>query len=466
MIDPNSIEPVGVDPVSGNEVPPGATAKEVRDDVDVSVSEGEYIFPADVVRYYGVAKLEQMKDSAKKGIAEVMEKQAGNKNEFFLGGLFGGSKAAKAASNISGTQPRQPDPFDPSEWALGNFLSMAYQPTPLPAGGEGTTSARSGGREYRTYTDRNGRLINVEFINGEPQGDIPYGYFPQGQGSYADSRNPNREEGTDRKDNGLNNNYDEWGVEEFNDFADRAGNLGFLDKIPGLGGGLLGNVIKKAATSGVTKAEAAARLKATSEELSAEERAGLTAAADRLSEQLKSMETETSTGTTKRGGLLSNIFSSPARPTTTPEKKSYSKAGSNAAEESAYGARSRTPASTSGQSSSSWMSAPTGRGPREKTGDSPGSSGHGSSSSSSGGRSSYSGGSSSFSGGRAKSSGGKSYSEGSSGSSGGRSKSSGGKSGSSGSSGSSSGTGGQTSGGSGRSGQQMSKGGLVTKRKK
>jgi len=59
------------DPVSGNEVPPGSTAKEVRDDIPAQLSEGEYIVPADVVRYYGVKFFEDLRDRAKMGLQEM-----------------------------------------------------------------------------------------------------------------------------------------------------------------------------------------------------------------------------------------------------------------------------------------------------------------------------------------------------------------------------------------------------------
>jgi hypothetical protein len=39
------------DPVSGNDVPVGSTQEEVRDDIPVQLSEGEFVFPADVVRF-------------------------------------------------------------------------------------------------------------------------------------------------------------------------------------------------------------------------------------------------------------------------------------------------------------------------------------------------------------------------------------------------------------------------------
>lgn len=59
------------DPVSGNEVPPGSMASEVRDDVPAMLSEGEYIVPADVVRYYGVKFFEDLRSQAKSGLMDM-----------------------------------------------------------------------------------------------------------------------------------------------------------------------------------------------------------------------------------------------------------------------------------------------------------------------------------------------------------------------------------------------------------
>jgi hypothetical protein len=44
------------DPVSGNEVPSGSMASEVRDDIPAQLSEGEYVVPADVVRYFATRR--------------------------------------------------------------------------------------------------------------------------------------------------------------------------------------------------------------------------------------------------------------------------------------------------------------------------------------------------------------------------------------------------------------------------
>ena len=60
-----------VDPVSGNEVPPGSLSEEVRDDIPAQLSEGEYVVPADVVRYYGVKFFEDLRDRAKMGLAQM-----------------------------------------------------------------------------------------------------------------------------------------------------------------------------------------------------------------------------------------------------------------------------------------------------------------------------------------------------------------------------------------------------------
>jgi hypothetical protein len=58
-----------VDPVSGNEVPPGSLPEEVRDDIDVNLSTGEYVVPADVLRFHGVKFFEDLRTEAKMGLA-------------------------------------------------------------------------------------------------------------------------------------------------------------------------------------------------------------------------------------------------------------------------------------------------------------------------------------------------------------------------------------------------------------
>ena len=71
-----------VDPVSGNDVPPGSTQEEVRDDIPAQLSEGEFVFPADVVRFIGLNNLMQMRQQAKMGLKQMEEMgQMGNSEE-------------------------------------------------------------------------------------------------------------------------------------------------------------------------------------------------------------------------------------------------------------------------------------------------------------------------------------------------------------------------------------------------
>lgn len=61
------------DPVSGNDIPPGSNAEDVRDDVSAQLSSGEYVVPADVVKYFGVAHFEKLRAKAKAGLENMEE---------------------------------------------------------------------------------------------------------------------------------------------------------------------------------------------------------------------------------------------------------------------------------------------------------------------------------------------------------------------------------------------------------
>ena len=57
-----------VDPVSGNDIPIGSTAENVRDDIEINISEGEYVLPADVVKWHGLKHIMDMEAEAKMGL--------------------------------------------------------------------------------------------------------------------------------------------------------------------------------------------------------------------------------------------------------------------------------------------------------------------------------------------------------------------------------------------------------------
>lgn len=59
---------VGEDPESGNPIPLGSSAENVRDDIPAMLSEGEYVLPADVVKWYGLKGILDFQNDAKMGL--------------------------------------------------------------------------------------------------------------------------------------------------------------------------------------------------------------------------------------------------------------------------------------------------------------------------------------------------------------------------------------------------------------
>jgi len=84
------------DPVSGNDVPMGSLPEEVRDDVPAMLSEGEYVVPADVLRFYGLKFFEDLRETAKMEIARMADE-----------GRIGGEP-------IAGPGPAAPTPDQPN----------------------------------------------------------------------------------------------------------------------------------------------------------------------------------------------------------------------------------------------------------------------------------------------------------------------------------------------------------------
>jgi len=117
------------DPVSGNEVPNGSMAKEVRDDIPAQLSEGEYVVPADVVRYLGVKHFEDLRDKAKNGLQKM---EATGR----IGGEpvpVGGPKAApmmQQPQQMQPPMPQAPTPYSPPP------APMAPQPRQMAMGGD------------------------------------------------------------------------------------------------------------------------------------------------------------------------------------------------------------------------------------------------------------------------------------------------------------------------------------------
>ena len=125
------------DPVSGNNVPSGSMAKEVRDDLPAMLSEGEYVVPADVVRYFGVNYFEDLRNKAKSGLTN-MEKD----------GRIGGEPIDKpimanqgALTTASVTNPnRYTGEFSFERPGAGSYKYDGYEaPSPTTCAAKGKT---------------------------------------------------------------------------------------------------------------------------------------------------------------------------------------------------------------------------------------------------------------------------------------------------------------------------------------
>jgi hypothetical protein len=148
------------EPVTGNEIPPGSMAKEVRDDVPAMLSEGEYVVPADVVRYYGVKFFEDLRGEAKAGMGEMEEN-----------GRIGGEPV-----NPDGT----PVEMDLSEEEMQMLQQLSGDVmTGMAVGGSVYNTNATSNFETRQYVNVDtGEIRPFEFLNGQPIGFIPANFIP------------------------------------------------------------------------------------------------------------------------------------------------------------------------------------------------------------------------------------------------------------------------------------------------
>ena len=243
-----------VDPISGNDVPPGSTQEEVRDDIPAQLSEGEFVFPADVVRYIGLQNLMQMRQQAKMGLKEMEDMgQMGNSEEATMpddmpfdindidmqdeeeynSNTEENMEMAKggvvyAATGFSGTTTNAPG-LTMKKSSFDNTASRKptpeYKapptPTAAPSGGfkygtgnktETTTSYDKlvggvGADEYRTYVNDAGAEIQVPFKSGQMLTGytLPEGYRPKSVDKVATAKTQSSRVKTARVDTDSEN---------------------------------------------------------------------------------------------------------------------------------------------------------------------------------------------------------------------------------------------------------------------
>lgn len=189
-----------VDPESGNEVPIGSTQEEVRDDIPAQLSEGEFVMPADVVRYHGLDKMMALRDEAKMGLQRMDAMgQMGNADEatipdgvpFNISDLVmedepmqfnQGGYAMQPGNPAMPATGQMPTGFvTPPQQQFTSPYAIAETPTYAPVGEQPTFEqlmpTTSGTyTEIRTYVNDAGLIMNIPFVNGQPLYPVPAGY--------------------------------------------------------------------------------------------------------------------------------------------------------------------------------------------------------------------------------------------------------------------------------------------------
>ncbi len=178
-----------VEPESGNEVPSGSLQKEVADDIPIMISEGEFVFPADVVRYIGLNTLMKMRQDAKQGL-KMMEKmgQMGNPEEAELPDDIPFGMADLIVIGAEEDKEDKKEEDDVKEMQTGGLLDdPRFQ---RPTGGETPTIGDEDKKEIedallgtvygtitmRRYVNADGVVKYIPFIGEEPQMEIPEGF--------------------------------------------------------------------------------------------------------------------------------------------------------------------------------------------------------------------------------------------------------------------------------------------------
>lgn len=163
-----------VDPVSGNDVPVGSTQEEVRDDIPAQLSEGEFVFPADVVRFIGLEKLMQMRQQAKAGL-QLMDDM----------GQMGNSEEATVPDDIPFSIEDLEMDDEPAQFNQGGMPTQYAPPSvaAVPTAPQYTQIAQPKTPEVKTYVDSKtgGNPVSIMFVDGKPQQPIPAGYVLQSE---------------------------------------------------------------------------------------------------------------------------------------------------------------------------------------------------------------------------------------------------------------------------------------------
>jgi len=170
-----------VDPESGNEVPTGSLQEEVRDDIPAQLSEGEFVFPADVVRFIGLERLMQMRQAAKRGLAQMDAMgQMGNSEEATMDDGDDTEFETEIDDILSEVEEEassgKKSEGEPVKLAPGGLLGPANLDGAPQAGQYQFKAPEIPSYEMKTYSKPGQPDVYIPFSNGKPQLPVPEGY--------------------------------------------------------------------------------------------------------------------------------------------------------------------------------------------------------------------------------------------------------------------------------------------------
>ena len=199
-----------IDEESGNDVPVGSLKEEVRDDIPAQLSEGEFVMPADVVRFHGLDKMMALRDEAKMGLQRMEDMgQMGNAEEatipdgvpFNIDDLdieddpveMQAGGFVQPQFTPGGMQQSQFEQYQPqfTPYQMPNYAQapmptytppmqapVPMAPTNIPQFGQFVTPT------YATYVNDAGGIISIPVdANGNPLIPVPAGYRKQESGA-------------------------------------------------------------------------------------------------------------------------------------------------------------------------------------------------------------------------------------------------------------------------------------------
>jgi len=150
--------------VNGVEVPPGSLREEVADDIPAQLSEGEFVVPADVVRFIGLEKLMAMRDKAKQGLERMEDMgQMGNAEEVENPDQSFMQDDEDFSAEIDDIMAEEGDPtgFRIGGYVTGQDISRVPSNPAVDVG-------------YYKHAD--GRMLWITKINGKPMSPPPDGF--------------------------------------------------------------------------------------------------------------------------------------------------------------------------------------------------------------------------------------------------------------------------------------------------